>query len=41
LTPGVSRLPPLGLMLFSVGARVGGAVLDGDDVVVVVVSSGA
>jgi hypothetical protein len=36
LTPVVNRLPPLGLMLFSVGARGGGAVLDGDDVVVVV-----
>jgi hypothetical protein len=34
LTPGVNRLPPVGLTLFSVGA--GGAVLDGDDVVVVV-----
>src|SRR5258705_12391708 len=35
LTPGVNRLPPVGLTLFSVGA--GGAVFDGDDVVVVVV----
>jgi hypothetical protein len=33
LTPGVNRLPPVGLRLFSVGA----GVLDGDDVVVVVV----
>ena len=37
LTPGVNRLPPVGLMLFSVGAGAGAAVLDGDDVVVVVV----
>ena len=35
LTPGVNRLPPVGLMLFSVGAGAGAAVLDGDDVVVV------
>src|SRR5258708_38416683 len=34
LTPGVNRLPPVGLRLFSVGA----GVLDGDDVVVVVVA---
>ena len=33
MTPGVNRLPPVGLMLFSVGA--GAAVLDGDVVVVV------
>ena len=33
LTPGVNRLPPVGLMFFSVGA--GAALLDGDDVVVV------
>jgi hypothetical protein len=35
LTPGVNKLAPVGLTLFSVGA--GAAVLDGDDVVVVVV----
>jgi hypothetical protein len=35
LTPGVNRLPSVGLMLFSVA--VGGAVVDGGDVVVVVV----
>ena len=36
-TPGVNRLPPLGLMLFSVGAGGSGAVVDGGAVVVVVV----
>ena len=35
LTPGVNKLPPVGLMLFSVGGA--GAVLDAGDVVVVVV----
>jgi hypothetical protein len=40
LTPGVNRLPPVGLMLFSVGAGAGAAVLDGDDVVVGVVVVG-
>lgn len=39
MTPGVNRLPPVGLTLFSVGE--GGAVLDGDVVVVVVVVDGA
>ncbi len=35
VTPGVNRLPAVGLMLFSVGA--GAAALDGDVVAVVVV----
>jgi hypothetical protein len=35
LTPGVNRLPPVGLTLFSVGA--GAAGLEGGDVVVEVV----
>lgn len=37
LTPGVKRLPSLGLMLFSVGAGGGGAGVDDGAVVVVVV----
>jgi len=41
LTPGVNRLPPVGLMLFSVGADGAEAVLEGDDVVVLVVVDGA
>lgn len=41
LSPGVNRFPPVGLTLFSVGAGAGGAVLDGDVVVVVVVVDGA
>ena len=40
MTPGVNRLPPVGLMFFSEGAG-GAAVLDGDVVVVVVVVEGA
>jgi len=37
ITGGVNRLPPVGLIDFSVGATVGGADVAGDVVVVVVV----
>jgi hypothetical protein len=37
----VNKLPPVGLMLFSVGDGDGGGVLDGVVVVVVVVVEGA